>query len=137
MNLGLFFLQQSGFKPFKAYDDNLTVLTTYHCDFSARTGFLNRTPTVVVFLDIAGAFDNVDPHIFVADLFEIGIPAPLRKFVENFISNRQLSFVIERELYGPYTSLKEILQEFILSALFFYVYLRALDQQLHLNIRLL
>lgn len=96
---------QSGFRPFRACDDNLAVLST-----TVKTGFLNPTPTVAVLLDVAGAFDNVNTHILVSDLFEIGVSAPLRKFVENLISYRQLSFIIDGELCGPFTSLKDTLQ---------------------------
>jgi len=76
------------------------------------------------------AFDNVDPHILMTDLFEIDISASLRKFVENLISNRQLNFVIDEELHGLYTSLKGISQESILSSLLFDIYLRTLEQHL-------
>lgn len=44
---------QSGFRPFRACNDNLATLVT-----SVKTGFLNHAVTVAVFLDIAGAFDK-------------------------------------------------------------------------------
>ncbi|XP_011053052.1 PREDICTED: uncharacterized protein LOC105145296 [Acromyrmex echinatior] len=93
---------QSGFRPFGACDDNLTTLIT-----SVRTDFLNQSPTAAVFLDIVGVFDNVDSHILLEDLREIGVPALFRKFVENLISIRHLNFVIDDELYGPYDAYKD------------------------------
>ena len=68
---------------------------------SVRTGFLNQSPMATIFLDIAGAFDNVDSYILLEDLREIGIPALSRKFVENLISVRHLNFdilIIDGEL---------------------------------------
>ncbi|XP_018366240.1 PREDICTED: uncharacterized protein LOC108763266 [Trachymyrmex cornetzi] len=89
---------QSGFRPFRSYDDNLATLVT-----SIRTGFLDGQLTVAVFLDIEGAFDT---HIFIDDLRELGVPARFRKFVENLISVRSLSFVVEGELQGPFFALR-------------------------------
>jgi len=88
-------LAQSGFRPFRTCNDNLAVLT------AVRTGFLNRTVTVAIFLDVAGTFDNIDLHILVADFFEISCPSQeiCWEFDQQF--DRQLSFVIETgELHG-------------------------------------
>jgi len=47
---------QAGFRPFRACDDNLVTLIT-----AVRSGFLNQSITIAVFLDIVSIFDNVDP----------------------------------------------------------------------------
>jgi len=75
-----------------SYIDNLATLTT-------NISFINNSPTVTVFLDIVGAFDNVIPHISI-NLLKIGIPAPIRKFVENLISTRYLNFVVNSSFFG-------------------------------------
>ncbi|XP_011049526.1 PREDICTED: uncharacterized protein LOC105143152 [Acromyrmex echinatior] len=110
---------QLGFGLFRTCEDNLTTLTT-----SVKTSFLNRSPTVAVFLDIAETFDNVNLHILINDLSGIGVPASFRKFVENLINVRHLSFVIDGELHDPYNFYKGTLQGSILSPLLFNIYLR-------------
>jgi len=74
-----------------SYIDNLATLTT-------NISFINNSPTVIVFLDI-GAFDNVILHISI-NLLKIGIPAPIRKFVENLISTRYRNFVVNSSFFG-------------------------------------
>lgn len=96
-----------------------------------RTGFLSHSITIAAFLDITGAFGNVDLFILLEDLKIIGVPAYFRKFIENLISVRYINFVIDGELQGPYHTYKGIPQESTLSPLLFDIYLRNLDQQLH------
>ena len=44
------------------------VTTIWPLIISVRIGFLNQSPMAAVFLDKAGPFDNVDPHILLKDL---------------------------------------------------------------------
>jgi len=69
-------------------------------------GFIKGKLTVAAFLDIKGAFDNVVPNILVQDLRDIGIPARLRRFILNLICERQIFFVADGALKGPYHSHK-------------------------------
>jgi len=69
-------------------------------------GFINNSPTVSIFLDIKGAFDNVIPNILIQDLQKIGIPARIRKFIQNLVSERLLHFVVNGSLTGPFLSHK-------------------------------
>jgi len=50
------------------------------------------------FLDIKGAFDNIVSNILIHDFKNIGIPAHIRKFILNLISEKQLYFVIDGNL---------------------------------------
>jgi len=61
---------QAGFRSFRSCADNLTILTNH-----IHLAFMNRSPLLAVFLDIAGAFDNVIPNILVQDLRLLGFPA--------------------------------------------------------------
>ncbi|XP_018369889.1 PREDICTED: uncharacterized protein LOC108765599 [Trachymyrmex cornetzi] len=123
---------QAGFRPFRSCDDNLAVLTT-----AIRTGFFEHSVTVAAFLDIASAFDNVDPFILLEDLKDIGIPALFSKFVENLISIRTMFFVVDGESQGPYLTYKSTPQGSTLSPLLFDIYLRNLGQHLHPDTRFL
>ena len=119
---------QMGFRPFRICDDNLTTLIT-----AVRSGFLNQSITIAVFLDaFAGAFDNLS-----------NIDLSLRRAEENrrstsenllktwSVSVRYLNFVIDGELHGPCNTYKSTPQGSTLSLLLFDIYLRNLDRQLH------
>jgi len=74
---------QAGFRSSRSCMDNIVILTNrIHC------GFLKNSPTVALFLDIAGAFDNVISSILFRDLRDAGFPARLCKFIENLLSER-------------------------------------------------
>ncbi|XP_018397608.1 PREDICTED: uncharacterized protein LOC108775675 [Cyphomyrmex costatus] len=117
---------QAGFRPFRSCDDNLAVLTT-----AIRSGFLEKSVTIAVFLDVAGAFDSVDPFLLLGDLADVGVPALFRKFIENLISCRDLSFVVDGEIQGPFRAFKGTPQGSTLSPLLFDIYLKDINQHLH------
>ena len=77
--------------------DNLMILTNY-----TQGRFIDNAPTVCAFLDIEGAFDNVIPSILVEDLFQLSIPAKIRKFVYNLAAERKISFICDGELRDPW-----------------------------------
>lgn len=110
---------QFGFRPARSCVDNLVLFTN-----SIRTALQRGHYSVIVFLDIEGAFDNVVPSILISDLEKLGIPARIRKFIEFLTLQRYLVFVSQDSLLGPYTSLKGTLQGSILSPLLFSIYLR-------------
>jgi len=84
-----------------------------------------------VFLDIAGAFDNVIPSILVRDLRTLGFPAKICKFVENLLSERYIQFVRNGDLIEPCTAHKGSPQGSILSPLLFNIYLREVSKHIH------
>jgi len=63
-------LSPVGLRPNRSTIDNLVILS---CDVHKR--FINNSPTISIFLDIKGAFDDVIPNILIQDLHKIGIPA--------------------------------------------------------------
>jgi len=48
-----------------------------------HTSFLANEVIAAVFVDITGAFDNVLPEAILSETQKIGVPARLRKFIEN------------------------------------------------------
>jgi len=117
---------QAGFRYSRSCIDNIVTLTN-----RAHEGFLKKSSTITIFLNIAGAFDNVIPKILLDDLREIGLPARLYKFVENLLSERRIYSVINGTLQPPLTSRKGTPQGSILSPILFNIYLRKISSSLH------
>jgi len=121
---------QAGFRNFQSCTDNLTILTNH-----IHLAFLNKVPLIAVFLDVAGAFDNVISSL-VQDLRAMGLPARICKFIENLLRDRLIQFVRNDELSEPRTVHKGT-QESILSLLLFNIYLREISFYLRPDISIL
>jgi len=91
---------QFSFRTDRSCLDSLAALLT-----DVHEGFVKGESTAAAFLNIKGAFDNVIPNILIQDLKDIDIPARLRKFILNLISERQIFFV-DGALKGPFYSHK-------------------------------
>jgi len=92
---------QLGFRSDKSCIDNLVILSS-----DVHKGFINNSSTIGIFLDIKDAFDNVIPNILIKELGKIGIPAHVRRFIQNLICERHLHFVLDGNLSGPFFSFK-------------------------------
>jgi len=92
---------------------------------------MRRISTIAVFLDIAGAFDNVVPSILIKDLRDMGIPARTCKFVENLLIERKIYSIDNGILQPPLISHKGTPQGSILSPILFNIYLRKISSTLH------
>jgi len=117
---------QSGFRNSRSCIDNLVILTN-----RIHTAFLRKASTVAVFLDIAGAFDNVIPNILIQELRNLGLPACFCKFIENLLLERLIHVVQNGDLKGPWVSHKGTPQGSILSPLLFNIYLRNVGSHIH------
>jgi len=102
-----------------------------------HSAFLTGASTLVVFLDIEEAFDNVIPSILVQDLREIGLPAQTCKFIENLLSERHIYYTQNGELLGPLITHKGTPQGSILSPILFNIYLRNIRRILYLDTHIL
>ncbi|XP_011049768.1 PREDICTED: uncharacterized protein LOC105143270 [Acromyrmex echinatior] len=76
-----------------------------------KGAFINNALTICAFLDIEGAFDNMIPSILIEDLQRLGIPPKTVKFISNLLFNRQITFICDGVLKGPYITLKGTPQE--------------------------
>ncbi|KMQ85159.1 pol-like protein [Lasius niger] len=108
---------QSGFRKNKSCHDNISMLST-----EIYNGFVSRQSTACVFLDIAGAFDNVIPNILIDDPIEMGLSPKICLFIYNLIHFRELQFVINGELTEPRFLHKRVPQGSILSPILFNIY---------------
>jgi len=57
-------------------------------------------PTIAVFLDIVGTFDNVIPSILIQELRNEGFPPYFCKFLENLLLERLIFSVRNADLLG-------------------------------------
>jgi len=117
---------QAGFRPSRSCADNLVTLTN-----RIQQGYLRRFPTIAVFLDIAGAFDNVIPSILDTDLRKCGLPTRLCKFVENLLSERRIFPINNGIPLDLLITRKGTPQGSILSPILFNFYLRKIASTLH------
>jgi len=123
---------QSGFRSSRSCADNLVVLTN-----RIYSSFLNNAYTVAVFLDVAGAFDNVVPSILIRELRDEGFPACFCKFLDNLLSERLIFAVQNADLTGPFVTHKGTPQGSILSPLLFNFFLRGIGRCLDGNTQIL
>jgi len=113
---------QAGFRTSRSCMDNLITLTN-----RIHWGFMRRMSTIAVFLDIAGAFDNVILSNLIKDLREIGFPVKTCKFIENLLIERKIYSIHNGILQPPLISHKGTPQGSILSPILFNIYLRKIS----------
>ncbi|XP_018373152.1 PREDICTED: RNA-directed DNA polymerase from mobile element jockey-like [Trachymyrmex cornetzi] len=118
--------EQMGFRLNKSCSDSLVTLTN-----NIQASFLDGEVVVAVFLDIKGAFDNVLPQSVLTELRRIGVPAVVRRFVENTTTHRSVHFVEEGRLSQKFEVNKGTPQGSTLSPLLFNISVRELDHHLH------
>lgn len=88
----------------------------------------------MVFLDVAGAFDNVSPELLIQDL---EVPSLFRRFVMNMTAKCHISFVSNGDLSQSFITCKGTPQDAALSPLLFNIYVRNLFRVVHEDSRIL
>ena len=69
--------------------DNLALLIS-----EIEKQFYKKKSVAVVFLDIKGTYDNVDPESLIKDLIDLKLSSNLLVFIYNLISVRQIQFIV-------------------------------------------
>lgn len=123
---------QFGFRNFKLCTDNLTILTNH-----IKKGFARKAYVVGLFLDIAGAFDNVIPEILIGDLENLGIPAGIRKFIHNIMTERLTIFNKNGNITQAFLINKGVPQGSILSPMLFNIYMRGITEYIGADVEIL
>ncbi|XP_018394554.1 PREDICTED: uncharacterized protein LOC108773291, partial [Cyphomyrmex costatus] len=124
--------EQMGFRPNRSCNDSLVTFTNQIC-----LALSNNAYTVAVFLDIAVAFDNVLPSAVLEELKSSGVPASIRKLVENLISERHVQFLMDGSIGEAKLSRKGTPQGSTLSPLLFNIALCKLNACINGNVNFL
>ncbi|XP_018405952.1 PREDICTED: RNA-directed DNA polymerase from mobile element jockey-like [Cyphomyrmex costatus] len=75
--------------------------------------------SLVIFIPKAGAFENIMPSAVLDKMKDAGVPATIRKFIENLIVERSVQFLEQDNLGEKRTSYKGTPQGSVLSPLLF------------------
>lgn len=84
--------------------------------------FLNNNYLVSTFLDVSGAFDNVNLITLVNILHSFNIPGKVCQWIFNFFYSREVYIKFNQSLYGPKLAFKGIMQGATLSPLMYSLY---------------
>ena len=108
---------QNGFRRGRSTIDNLTILSN-----DVRRGFESRRDTLTVCLDVKAAYDNVKHDILIRLLKEKKCPDKIIKYVENWLTNREIKCI--RKYRDPVTGKqnKGLPQGAILSPILYNIY---------------
>lgn len=108
---------QYGFRRGKSCVDSFVSLIS-----DLRYAKSSNSSAVCVFLDVKGAFDNVQPEILVKVMSGLGIPGIICKYIYNFLYGRILYIRHNNILHGPRSMYKGTMQGAILSPLLYNIY---------------
>ena len=116
---------QYGFRKGKSCLDNLTILTSSIYKALDRKDFL-----IAIFLDIKGAFNNVNPNILINCLKDLDLTSNICKFFYNLTSERNILFKINGEQKGPFKAYNGVPQGSVSSPLLYNIYTKLVESVL-------
>lgn len=94
----------------------------------------NKSNVICTFLDVQGAFDNVQPGILIQILSQMGIPGLLCKWIYNFLIDRIIYVKHNNILHGPRTASKGTMQGAILSPILYNLYTSEICKYVNTNL---
>lgn len=90
----------------------------------------NNNHLICIFIDIEGAFNNVNISVLSSTLASIGIPEKIVKWIYNFLNGREVYVKHNNRLHGSRLSYKGVCQGGILSPLLYILYVYQLNKKL-------
>lgn len=114
--------QQFGFRKGRSATQSFVSFVT-----DIKNSFYSHHNTVAAFLDVTGAFDNVNPTALVRVLADLGIPGKINKWIFNFLYERTMFVKFNNVLYGPRKVYKGTMQGATISPLLYNLYICQLN----------
>jgi hypothetical protein len=113
---------QHGFLPKRSVETAGLV----HLDF--LTNVLDRGMTAdVLFLDFSKAFDTVPHTRLMHKLYQYGIKGTLFNWISNYLSNRNMTVIVNGSLSPPAPILSGVIQGSVLGPILFSIYVNDID----------
>lgn len=108
---------QMGLRKGKGCLENLTKLVV-----DAKVNFHRNKSTLVAFLDVSSAYDNVEYKVLINKLDEIKCPARIRNFISNWMLYKNIEFIVDNELSIKKVISKGLPQEAVISPNLYSIY---------------
>lgn len=123
---------QSGFRKSRSVLDTVTTLVA-----NIQRGFSVQEKTGAIFLDIVGAYDNVNTFLLAKDLIKMGIPSELVEVIYNITKTRYIEIYHEGTFLDSLQVNKGLPQGSSLSPLLFNLYLTKIKDQISKDTKIL
>ncbi|XP_077276971.1 uncharacterized protein LOC143905419 [Temnothorax americanus] len=123
---------QYGFRRGKSCDDCLALI-----NLEVYKAFAQRSMTGALFLDIKGAYDNVNPCTLFSLINKLRIPSGYKSFFMDFLSPRSACFYESGISYGSRLLQRGLPQGSVLSPLLFNLYVKDILLHVPHNVALL
>lgn len=119
---------QFGFRKGRSPADSFSSLI-----YDLKNSLLSHSNTICVFLDVQGAFDNVDPATLAKILYDIGVPGNVNKWIFNFLYERRIYVKYNNIIHGPKLAFKGIMQGATISPLLYNIYVSQICKYVNEN----
>lgn len=117
--------QQFGFRRGRSATESFISLIS-----DIKKSFHNFSYTTCAFLDVRGAFDNVNPSVLIEILSDVGVPGRVCKWIFSFLYERTMYVKFNNILHGPRLVYKGTMQGSTISPLLFNLYTSQINKYL-------
>lgn len=108
-----------------------------HLILDINNSFANKKALIAIFIDIEGAYDNVNIKILYKKMVQLGIPKKFAYHVANLYINREIYIKINNDIKGPRLCNIGIPQGGILSPLLYIIYTIDIEGIINNNVKII
>lgn len=92
------------------------------CKIEIETGLYNKEKIIAAFLNVTSAYDNINKNILIRIMEKKGCPRKIAQFVYEWMSDRNIKFIINNEITETRVINKGLPQGDVLSPTLYAVY---------------